>query len=102
MWELLDPSTSIKCVKCTVLNPWMELNVQQSANDNARGGGDFKFFLNTPYLGHLGLHPGGFERRHGLLCCSWAVEIHKAIAWRKKRRGGAEQKEKRQALVKKK
>ncbi len=56
-------------------------------------------FLNTPYLGHLGLHPSSFERRHGLLCCSWAVKIHKAIAWREKRIEGEGREEKRQALV---
>lgn len=65
-----------------ILNP----RKGQCANDDARESGEAKLFLNTPYLGHLGLHPGGFERRHGLLCCSWAVKIHKAIAWREKRR----------------
>lgn len=60
----------------------------RSANDNARESGDTNLFLNSPYLGHLGLHPSGFERRHGLLCCSWAVKIHKAIAWRERRREG--------------
>lgn len=81
-------SINIKCVKRTILNPWGQLNVQQRANDKARGSGDANLFLNTPYLGHLGLHPGGFERWHSLLCCSWTVKIHKAVAWREKRREG--------------
>lgn len=49
-------------------------------------------FLTAPYLGHLGLHPGGFQRRHSLLCCSWTVEIHKAIAWRERARRRKEKK----------
>lgn len=39
--------------------------------------------LNTSYLGHLGLNPGGFEGRHGLLRCSWTVKIHEAVTCRR-------------------
>lgn len=41
--------------------------------------------LNTSYLGHLGLDPGGFEGRHGLLRCSRTVKIHKAVTCRRRR-----------------
>lgn len=83
------PSTCIKRVKAYDIKSLKGAErAKQSANNNARGGGGANLFLNTPYLCHLGLHPGGFERRHGLLCCSWAVKIHKAIAWREKRRAG--------------
>lgn len=53
-----------KFVKCAILNTWQELNEQKrkTANDNARGSEDANLFLDTPYLGHLGLHPSGFER----------------------------------------
>ena len=46
------------------------------------GGGSLigSLIMFSAYLGHLGLHPGGFQRRHRLLCCRWAVKIHKAIS----------------------
>lgn len=84
--EPSDPSVREVREVHTVKIPAGSKTRNQSANDSARGSGGAKLFLNTPYLGHLGLHPGGFEGGHGLLRCSWAVKIHKAIACRERER----------------